>query len=82
MPAPVVLGLDVAATTGFCHGAVDCDRPIFGNVKFTREGEAASFDGTSYAAGRAMEWAIDITRVIRPDFVAIEAPIPRDRAAR
>lgn len=67
----IVLGLDLATTTGFARGAPGAE-PDYGSQRFGRDG--ASHDAIF---GHALDWLIEQTQApSRPDVIVIEAPIP------
>lgn len=73
MTNPLVLGLDVATVTGFAHGRVSANCPIWGCVRL---GSANTPQPDVFA--KAMTWANEFIVALKPDILMIEALLPPD----
>ena len=71
MTSQLVLALDIATTTGFAWNRVDIAVPICGSIRFgnVRTPPAEIF-------GRAIAWADQYFRDLKPDIVIVEALLP------
>lgn len=67
----LVLGLDIATTTGWAHGRVDAKAPKWGVIRF---GGHNALPSEIFAA--ALTWANNFMRELKPDVLIVEALLP------